>query len=85
MRIALFYCTVHFSTQEPETLFESKKLSGLGFFRCFSSFFSDFGLGFFVIVVVFLGFFTPLNLVHKAGLHWISYLPNFCLISKSVQ
>lgn len=24
MRIALFYCTVHFSTQEPETLFESK-------------------------------------------------------------
>lgn len=40
---------------------------------------------FFFFFVVLLGFFNPLNLVHKAGLHWISYLPNFCLISKSVQ
>lgn len=83
MRIALFYCTVHFSTQEPETLFESKNYPHLGFFVVLVHFFRT--LGFFVVVVVLLGFFTPQNLVHKAGLHWISYLPNFCLISKSVQ
>lgn len=31
MRIALFYCTAHISTQKSEILFESKKYLGLSF------------------------------------------------------
>lgn len=65
MKIGLFYYTVHFSTQEPERLFESKNYLGL-VFCCFGSFFSGFGLRF---LCCFVGVFNPLNLVHKAGLH----------------
>lgn len=65
MRIALFYCTVRFSTQEPETLFESKNY--LDFFVVVLVHF------FLVLVWVFcccsVGVFNPLNLIHKAGLH----------------